>query len=179
QQQRMGNEHPAAAPHAAYRCRGEDRWCVVAIFDEQEWQALLGVMGNPSWAADDRFGSAIGRKKHEAELDRLIEEWTALYPPEEVMRKLQAVGVPAGVVQNGADLHADPQLAHREHYQELEHLVIGRHTYDSMPFRLSKTPSDMRSAGPCLGQNNEYVYQQILGMPKEEYDELLLQGVFE
>lgn len=65
-------------------------------------------MGHPARAGGDRFDSVLGRKKHEAELDRLMDEWTVQFPAEEVMLKLQAAGVPAGVVQNGAEIQATP-----------------------------------------------------------------------
>jgi len=93
--------------------------------------------------------------------------------------KLQEAGVPAGVVLNGRDLFENPQLSARGFYKELTHLEIGPHHYPSPPFKLSKTPGEPRMAAPCLGQHNEHVCRQILGMSDEEFVQLLNEGVFE
>jgi crotonobetainyl-CoA:carnitine CoA-transferase CaiB-like acyl-CoA transferase len=67
-----GNRSPRAAPHGAYRLRGQDRWCVIAIFNERQWGSLRRVMGNPHWARHPKFHTFANRKKNEDELDRLI-----------------------------------------------------------------------------------------------------------
>jgi benzylsuccinate CoA-transferase BbsF subunit len=176
---RIGNHHPAASPHGAFRCQGENRWCAFAAFDEKEWQALCNVMGDPAWARDPRFATAQSRKANEEELDKLIEEWTSGLPAEEVMNRLQEAGVSAGVVQSGKDLIEDPQLAHRRHFWYLEHPEMGSCAYDGPPFRLSETPAELCRPAPCLGEHTDYVCTQMLGMSDEEFVELLAEGVFE
>ena len=94
------------------------------------------------------------------------------------MAKLQAAGVPAGVVQNGRDLYADPQLAHRQHFKWIPHAEIGLVAYDSPSYRYSKTPSHFWTF-PCLGEHTDYVCREFLGMSDEEFVELLAAGVFE
>jgi crotonobetainyl-CoA:carnitine CoA-transferase CaiB-like acyl-CoA transferase len=121
----------------------------------------------------------LGRKENEDELDKLIAKWTLNFAPEEVMAKMQGVGVSAGVVQNMKDIHEDPQLEHRHYLWQLEHPEIGSHFYDGTPFKLSKTPCELKMPAPCLGQHNEYVYTKILGMSDEEFVGLLSQGVFD
>jgi crotonobetainyl-CoA:carnitine CoA-transferase CaiB-like acyl-CoA transferase len=98
---------------------------------------------------------------------------------EEVMRLLQEAGVAAGVVSNGRDVNEDPHLNARGFYRELDHPEIGTHRYLMPPFRLSRTPGEPSMPAPCLGQHNEYVYQQILGMSDEEFVRLLNEGVFD
>jgi crotonobetainyl-CoA:carnitine CoA-transferase CaiB-like acyl-CoA transferase len=83
------------------------------------------------------------------------------------------------VVSNGRDLNEDPHLHARGFYKELDHAEIGTHRYLMPPFRLSKTPGEPSMPAPCLGQHNEYVYQQILGMSDEEFVRLLNEGVFD
>ncbi len=95
------------------------------------------------------------------------------------MLLLQAKGVPAGVVQTGEDLHRDPQLRHRGHYQILNHKVIGPHSCDTSSFVLSKTPGKPERAAPLMGEHNEYVFKNILGMSDEEIAELVIEGVFD
>jgi crotonobetainyl-CoA:carnitine CoA-transferase CaiB-like acyl-CoA transferase len=176
---RVGNRSDCAAPHGAYRCRGNDRWCVISVFTDEEWKSLCKVIGKQEWTKDPRFDTLGSRIQNADELDRLIEEWTVNHTPEEVMRLMQAAGVGAGVVQTTEDLRQDPQLKHRHHYQILNHSEIGRHAYDSLSFRLSKTPGALRMPAPCLGQHNEYVYTKILGMSDKEFVELMTQGVFD
>jgi crotonobetainyl-CoA:carnitine CoA-transferase CaiB-like acyl-CoA transferase len=177
--ERKGNRHPSAAPHGAYRCKGEDRWCAIAVFADQEWKAMRQVMGSPPWAEDDKFATLLGRKSNEEELDNLIEQWTINYSAEEVMNRLQQAGVSAGVVETAEDLHSDPQLEHRHHFWVLEHQEIGESTYDSMGSQLSKTPAELYKAAHTLGEDNHYVYTQILGLSDGEFVELLEEGVFD
>ncbi len=176
---RSGNRHPFAAPHGAYRCRGDDRWCAIAVFTDDEWRATCRVMGKPELIEDGRFATLLSRKRNEEELDRLIEEWTVDYTAEEVMTVLQEAGVSAAVVETAEDLHHDPQLKHRGHFWELQHQEIGMSTYDSMGSQLSKSPAELHKAAHTLGEDNYHVYTQVLGLSDEEFVEMLEQGVFE
>jgi len=175
--QRMGNRDPYAAPHGAYPCQGEDRWCFIAVYTDEEWKAFCKTIGEPEWTKDNRFSSLEERKSHEDELDQLVGEWTSQHDAYEVMEKMQAAGVPAGVVQKAEDLHRDPQLEYRHYFWELEHLEIGRHRYDGPPFKLSHTPCEVKTAAPVLGQHTELVCTQLLGMSDEEFTQLLNEGV--
>ena len=178
-QTKDGNRSPYAAPHGAYRCRGDDRWCAIATFTDDEWHSFCKVIGEPPWTKDSRFTTLIGRKKNEDELNPLVEAWTINFSPEEVMKELQAAGVAAGIVENGQDLHEDPQLKHRHHFWFLEHPEMGLHSYDGQSYRLTKTPGELTMPAPCLGQHTEYVCCEVMGMPDEEFMELLAEGVFE
>lgn len=175
---RMGNRVPNAAPHGTYPCRGEDRWCAIAVFTDADWEAFCQVMGNPDWTKDSRFATFLARKQNEDELDRLVGEWTRGYTAEQLMAVLQASGVAAGIVEKSEDLHNDPQLKHREHFVMLEHPVIGYHAYEIGRYKLSKTPAQIRPA-PCIGEHNEYVYKELLGMSDDEIADLMAEGVFE
>src|SRR5262249_18983933 len=147
-----GNHDPDAAPHGVYRCLGEDAWCAIAVFEEPEWRALCAAAGHPEWAADPRFASLAARKANEVMLDSLAEGWTAALPPREVMERLQAAGVRAGVVQSVADLFACPQLAERRQWRSLDHRELGSYSYQSPPFILSETPAELRRPSPLLGE---------------------------
>jgi benzylsuccinate CoA-transferase BbsF subunit len=162
-----------------YACRGEDRWCAIAVFTEEEWKSFILAIGEPEWTEDPKLASFSGRKENEDELDRLVGDWTCNFTAEEVMIRLQSFGVPAGVVETCEDVHHDPQLKHRHHFRRLEHPEIGKHTYDCSPFRLSRNPTDLQMPGPCLGEHNEHVFTKILGMSDEEFVQLLGEGVFD
>ena len=176
---RRGNDSSCGAPHGAYPCRGEDRWCAIAVFTDEEWESLCRVIGNPEWTNDPRFSTLVGRLQNKDELDRFLGEWTINFTAEEVMTLMQAAGVSAGVLETNEDLHNDPQLKHRRHFWIMDHREIGPMAHDGEAFILSKTPYELRWAGPCLGEHNEYVYTEILGMSEKEFDELLVEGVFE
>ena len=119
----------------------------------------------------------MGRKQNEDELDQLVGAWTKDYPPEQVMGMMQDAGVPAGVVQSMEDMFADPQVKHRDFFVLLNHSGIGPHHYDGLTFRLSKTPGELRMPAPCLGEHNDYVYKEILGLSDDEIADLIVEGV--
>ena len=176
---RMGNRSTYAAPHGIYRCRGEDRWCAIAVFTDQEWESFGKAIGNPAWTNDPRFATLLTRKENEEELERLIEEWTIKHSPDEVMTRMQAAGVAAGALQTGQELlEHDPQLKHRGFFRELEHPEIGKYHSAAPAFLLSKSPYELRRA-PLIGEHNEYVLKEILGMSDEEIAELVIEGVIE
>ena len=178
-QRRRGNEVDNAAPHNVYRCRGEDRWCAIAVFTESEWIAFCGVIGNPTWTKEPKFLTLTERKKNEAELDAHIEEWTKEHTPEEIMRLMQKAGVSAGKVQNCQEVVEDPQIKHREYFRTLNHAEMGPYQTSAPSYKLSKTPAELKMPFPSLGEHTEYVCREILGMPEEEFVELLLDKVFE
>ncbi|MBI2918748.1 MAG: CoA transferase [Chloroflexi bacterium] len=178
-QTRQGNRDPAGCPHGVYRCRGEERWCAIAVFTDAQWDGLVHAMGNPPWAREPRFATALARHRHQDELDRLIGQRTAGLTPEQVMATLQAAGVPAGVVSNCQDMYEDPQLLHRGHYEFLEHPEMGRVAHGGASYRLSETPPGIQTPAPRLGEYNERVFQGLLGLGEAEYVELIIQGVLD
>jgi len=173
----VGNSSTEAAPHGVYRCQGDDRWCAIAVFTEEEWQGFKLALGNPSWAEARRFATLNGRLKSKAELDRLVEGWTKEHTAEEVMALLQREGVAAGVVQDASDLAKGPQLRERDFFIELDHPELGKTISDGVPIRLSGTPAKYSRAAPLRGQDNDYVYGKLLGLSRGELDELKRQGI--
>ena len=176
-QGREGNRAHSSAPHGIYHCQEVERWCSIAVENDEEWVSFCRVIDNPSWTQDPKFATFLGRKENEDELDRLIREWTVNHSAEEVMTLMQESGVPAGVVYNSEDFHHDPQLKHRGHFWVLDHPEIGPYSNDGPSFRLSKTPAHLHMPSPCLGEHNEYVCCNLLGMSDEEFTDLLQAGV--
>lgn len=201
EQARMGNRDPNAAPHGAYQCR-DGKWLVIACETEEHWSALKAALGRPDWCDLERMRRRRARLNEQKEIDRHLQAWVedmtrrsdepSEVPVEgqegifvrkltsrELMEHMQRHGVPAGIVQSAAEVHADPQLAHRKHFWKLEHPVMGLRTYDSPAFKLSKTPTELTKAAPCMGADNEYVYKEILGLADDDYVDLLVDGAFE
>lgn len=176
---RNGNACADAAPHNVYPCKGTERWCTIAVFNDQQWAKLCHAMGQPEFISDSRFDTLSHRKEHERELDELIARWTVDFEPAEVMARLQAERVPAGVVQNAADLLADPQLRQRELFWPIDHSEIGSFTHLGTSIGLIRTPARASLPSPCLGEHNEHVLTKILGKTDDEFIVLLTSGAME
>ena len=145
------------------------------MFDETQWRGLVDAIGSPAWANEAKFATLDARKQHEDELDGHITEWTHDHTAEELMALLQSKGVPAGGVQNARDmLENDAHVKARGYYQYLDHPETGRSAYDGAPFVLTKTPGTLRTPAPVLGQDNEYVCKEILGLSDDEIAEALI-----
>jgi crotonobetainyl-CoA:carnitine CoA-transferase CaiB-like acyl-CoA transferase len=156
------SQEAPAAPHGVYRCAGEDRWCAITIFTEDEWRAFCHVLGNPVWTTDTRFATLGNRLQHQAALDRHVEEWTCYHTPEEVMTKLQHGSVAAGLVANGADMDHDPQLQARGYWAQVRTPEGDTVTLDGPPIKLSATPGAVAAPGPFLGEQTESVLRRLL-----------------
>jgi crotonobetainyl-CoA:carnitine CoA-transferase CaiB-like acyl-CoA transferase len=174
---RRGNRDPYMCPHGIFPCRGEDEWVAIAVRSEAEWKTFCSVVEKPEWVTDPRFAALSERKQNEDALERLIGDWTQKYSPIEVMEMMQAAVIPAGIAATAENLFDDPQLSHRQHYRFLDHGVIGKAAHNAPAYILSKTPCRIHKAGPCLGEDNEVVYKEILGCSDDEFAELMVEGV--
>jgi len=182
--QRTGNRSPyvPAAPHGAYRCLGKDRWIAIAVFNDEEWRALCGALGDPSWTKEPRFAKLSSRLLHQDDLDRLLDGETRHWEPFDLMERLQAAGVAAGVCQTAQDrIENDPQLAHLGFQVELPNSFIGTWKVKDFPIHLSATPAHsggtLNRGFPCYGEDNDYVYGTLLGLGPSDRARLSEEGV--
>lgn len=159
-----GNDDPDFAPHNNYPSAGDDTWVSIAVKDDEEWNALLDVVGNDELADDARFGDGGSRRRNRRELDRALAEWTRTMSPEEATGLLQGAGVAAMPVMNIADQFADPHLNARDTYVEIDHPHAGAEMLYGVPWRLSKTPGNVRRPAPLMGQHNDYALSELLGI---------------
>jgi crotonobetainyl-CoA:carnitine CoA-transferase CaiB-like acyl-CoA transferase len=181
---RYGNRSPykPAAPHGVYPCMGEDRWLAIACFTEDEWRALTAVAGHPEWAADSRFVDVAGRLAHQDALDALVGSWTQSQDAYQAMYRLQQAGVPAGVCQTAEDrCDHDPQLAALNWLTEVTGTKIGRWPVAEVAVKMSASPAyiggRLDRGAPCYGEDNDYVYGELLGMSAQEIKALAEEGV--
>ena len=175
-QSAMGNAHPSRAPQGCYKCRGEDNWLVVSVGSDDEWVALKKAMGNPTWARDPRFDTVLGRYRCQEEIDGHLEEWMADKDHVKLMNLLQAEGVPAGAVHDQRELYENPQMVARGYFERLEQPSTGRHPYTGMMWKMTETPNGIRLPAPMLGEHNEYVFKEMLGVTDAEYKGLEEKG---
>jgi len=170
---RRANRDEYMAPHNAYRCAGGDlMWVTIAVASDEEWESLCGAMGDPEWAKDEKFVDSLSRWKNQEEMDRYIEEWTMGYTQYEVTEKLQKVGVAAFPCLSNKGLVEDPHLNDRDFFVEYDHPEIGKRKYDGLLWKMSKTPGKIRHRAPLVGEHNNYVFGELLGMSQEEIDRL-------
>jgi benzylsuccinate CoA-transferase BbsF subunit len=173
-----GNSSFYAAPYGAYRCKGEDRWVAIGVYNDAEWQCFCQAIGNPEWTRAARFASMGERIQNSGDLDNLVNAWTINFTAEQAMSILQSHGVCAGVVASAEDCELDPQLKHYDFFRELEHPFLGKRNFYHPPgFKLSEATAEV-ARPPLLGENNEFICTEILGMSDEEFDRLTAEGVF-
>ncbi len=171
----MGNRHPYLAPHGVYPCKGDDKWIAIAAETQEQWLSLCETMGNPKWARDDRFASNFDRWQNQDELDRHIGQWTKQRDHYELMRLLQERGVTAGAVLNNKEMLLDPHLRGRGFFEEVSHPAesgLGVKPYTGRPFKMSDAECAIRHPAPGLGEHNEYVIRNVLGMDEKEMERL-------
>lgn len=176
--QPRGNMSPVRAPHNCYPCKGgDDARCVIAVESEEQWLGLKKAMGYPDWAEADCFATMKDRLTNREALDRQIASWTSQKTPREVMMLCQECGAPAGMVATGADLYFDPHLEARGFLIEQEHKRIGKLRLPGPPVRFRNHQIEVWRFGPLLGEDSEYVLQEILQLSDAEIRRYTEEGI--
>ena len=173
----QGNRDEEFAPYGNYRCTGEDQWVAIAVGADEEWLSFCQALGNPEWSRSPKFAHRAGRLRHQEELDEAVSGWTSTRPALEITELLQVHRVVAMPVMNIADQFADPHLSERQFYVDIDHPHVGAEWIYGMPWQLSDTPGQIRTSAPLLGQHNDYILGQVLGLPAESLAALESQGV--
>ena len=170
--QPRGNFSAAAAPHGCYKCKGDDRWCVISVQTEEQWTQFCDVIGHREWLAEQRFASISSRVTNRSELDTLVESWTAQHTPHQVMMILQRNGIAAGVVQTAEDLYRDPHLRERGSAREVFHPPAGWVTRAGPSVRFSDSKFTPENQAHFAGEDDEAVFGELLGMSSEQVADL-------
>jgi crotonobetainyl-CoA:carnitine CoA-transferase CaiB-like acyl-CoA transferase len=169
----QGNFSATAAPHGVYRCKGDDRWCVIAVQTEEEWTRFCELADHREWLTDHRFADLPARIVYRQELDYWIEHWTSNYTPHQVMIMLQREGIAAAVVQNAEDLYRDPHLRERGFAREVFHPQVGWLTRVGPSVRMTEAGFVPGGKAHAAGQDNEAVLGELLGMSSAEIRDLM------
>jgi crotonobetainyl-CoA:carnitine CoA-transferase CaiB-like acyl-CoA transferase len=182
---RTGNRSPyrRAAPEGLYRCAGEDRWIAVSCFDDADWGTFARVLDKAEWCGEAAFANAELRSRNHEILDARINEVTRHHNAGELAEKLQASGVAAGAAQTAQDRYeTDPQLRHLRWLTEVDADQLGRWPVAEAPVKLEATPTHaggpIDRGAPSYGEHNYEVYGELLGMSRNEVDQLAAEEVF-
>ncbi|HUR72593.1 MAG TPA: CoA transferase, partial [Candidatus Limnocylindrales bacterium] len=166
-----GNHYALAAPHGVYRCQGDDRWCVISVRDDVEWRNFCRVIGRVELMSDSRFTSLQSRIDNRAALDGIVSAWTMARTAEEVMTECQSAGVPASVVQTGADLLKDPQLRHRNYFSAFPESLIGPFEIPRSGFVFNGMAEDPLELPARFGSDNDQILGELLGYDQATIDQ--------
>ncbi len=171
-----GNYHPEMAPHGAYPC-ADGEWLSIAVADDGEWRALCDVLDSASLASDDRFATLADRLANRHALDTALGIITAFHDASTMGDRLRTAGVPAFRSQSSLDLCSDDHLWGREAYR-----MVSDHRHGSRPiigpsWRMTPDPAKVERGAPLLGEHNDYVYRELLGLSEEELADMVARKI--
>ena len=168
---RLGNRHMSLV-QGCYPCRGDDEWITISIGKIEEWHGLCHLMGRNDLIEDERFLDMEKLYARHDEVDRIIGEWTTEKDPIVLFHLLQNTGVIAGPVLHEIHAYQDPHLRERGFFVPMTTVDTGTYVYPSTAFKMSKVPFQVRKPPVALGEDNDYVYRQVLSVSSEEYNRL-------
>jgi len=173
-----GNQSLVAAPYGAYPCKGNDRWCVIAVYTQDEWERFSRLLAEAGLDHNGKFTTHLERIRHREELDRWVQGWTSQLDPYEVMEKLQGIEICAAVVQDVEDqFKRDVQYTARGFFVKLNEPEGGEMVTEGLPLRLSKTPGKVRGPAPLMGEHTYEVASKLLGLSDDKIKALEAEGV--
>jgi benzylsuccinate CoA-transferase BbsF subunit len=173
---RRGNRSDTVAPQGVYRCAGADDWCAVSIENEEQWRALVKVLGKENLAWDSGLDTAAARMDHHEEIDRHIEAWARRFSSAEVESRLKAAGIPAERVRRINEVVDDPNP--NSVFSRMDEGRVGSMLTTHLPFTLSPVSMPAPRSAPGLGEHNAEVLRQWLSLSGEQFDEIENQKAF-
>ena len=172
--QRLGNRDPHRAPQGIYLC-SDERWLGLTVNDDDAWTGLTSVLGRADLAKDERLAHVAGRHAAHDELDDAIGAWAATVTVDAAFHALQQAGVAAAPCADDATLASDAQIVARQWIRPLTSLDVG--TFDHLGHAFRGIPMAWERGAPTLGQDNEYVFKEVLGVDDDTYDRLVAEHV--
>ena len=183
----QANRHRWNAPHNVYRCLGDDQWIAIDVETDAQFLALCNALSGGHGGTGDvdighapqdaRFATARLRLQHVETLDRLVGAATASWDKHELFHALQAAGVCAAPVNDALDALSDPHLRAVGFFEEQTIEGVGTHDYPGLTIQMQRTPNQVRTPPPRLGEHNEEIYRGLLGYSAEQVAELERKGL--
>jgi formyl-CoA transferase len=168
--ERTGAILPNVAPSNVYKT--SDGMVLIAANQDTVFTRLAAAMGQPELAQDPRYATHGARGAHQQELDALVERWTQSLTTQDALAAMDEHGVPAGLIYRAPEMLEDPHFKAREAIVSVPHPDFGELRMQNVAPKLSETPGSVRSPSPELGQHNDEVYLQLLGLTREHYSQL-------
>lgn len=180
--ERDGNRSVLAAPQGLYPCAdgqaGAEIWLALSICSDDQWRALRACLDDPAWAESADFDTRAGRRRYHDALDRELRAWTAQHSRPVLIEKLRAAGIPASEVANPSTLYAsNPQFRARGYFERTPHPTVGALPLPSLPFRFAGIEHWLRKPAPTLGEDNDRILSELLGLSESALKELRAAGV--
>jgi len=145
--------------------------------EEDQFDRLVEVMGNPEWAQTELFQDRFLRADFADALVPLLTEWTMQYAKDELFKMCQAARIPVGPAYSSEEVVCSEHLAARNYFVEMDHPEIGQAKYPGAPYRLSATPWQIERVAPVLGEHNEEILCDRLGYTMEDLVHMKQAGV--
>ena len=178
--ERIGNRHPYRAPQGAYPAAGHDQWITLSVADDEQWITLCRLIERDDLEGDVQLRTVQGRQQRHDEIDAVIAEWTGSQDKYDLMHQLQGLGIASGPVLSGKEVHFDPHYRQRNFLERVEYpeerrmgprIIMGR------PYKLSKTPLQVRGPAPTFGQDNHDLLERLLARPHDEVAKLVADSI--
>ncbi|MER7245514.1 CoA transferase [Kribbella sp. NPDC000426] len=176
QRERTGTTLPNVAPSNVYPT-ADGEMVLVAANQDTVFRRLAEAMGRPELADDERYATHGARGTSMEELDGLIAAWSSTVKADDLLERLNEHGVPAGRIYTAKDMLTDPHFKAREAIVRLLHPELGEFAMHNVVPKLSGTPGRVRHVGPALGEHNDLIYRDLLGLGDGELDSLRAAGV--
>lgn len=175
---RRGNRGHGVGIQNVYQCAGDDSWIAVSVRTDDDWSAVVDIMGRPGWAIDATLATALQRLHRADDIDRRLEAWFATQELDTAVEALLGAGIPAAPVVSPSEVTANEQLQSRGFFEVLEHPRTGPGRYPRPPFALlAGTQNWLRRTAPTLGQHNDEVLVELCGVIESDLEGLAARGV--
>jgi crotonobetainyl-CoA:carnitine CoA-transferase CaiB-like acyl-CoA transferase len=162
-------------PVETFQCK--DGYIYVCCIEEHQWQNFVHLMGDPEWGGEEIFANRLVRALNWDALRVFIDEYVSQQTVLDLYKKAQARRIPFAPVSTMGTLLSNEHLKARGFFVEIAQPVAGTHKYPGAPLKYEKTPWEIRSPAPTLGQHNQDVYCGRLGMTSARLGELQRNGV--
>ncbi len=173
----QGNSDDWLFPHGVYRCLGNDRWVAIVVNNHAEWIELCKVINRPDLGDNPELISAVERMKYQKQINDAITTWTETTNDYDAMEILQEAGIPAGPSLDIARVFENQQLRKGGYFKGIVSNDGVTREMPSLGWRFKEGKEGNFTGAPVLGQHNDYIYRELLGLTEIEIEQLIAEEV--